>query len=869
MATNQTRKRLGALVKRVIAQALVVPVLLSVSVANAWAVNWINPSVTISHVADGRCVAGPFANDTFTSVSVDWTAFNSDASPGRNIFLVSWRDSSSGGATTEFFGGAPVGQLPTQTTADTVQSSYLIGNLMYFGLSDVWDSGSVWSTSRSPALSPDLTAPATGVSGYTAIDMTTDPDCVAIPEINVTGNSRDITDGDTSASTLDHSFFGTVAHASGTLSRTFTIENTGTGTLTLGANAATLSGTHAADFTVTSQPATTVAISGSTDVTVEFDPSALGTRSATLSIANDDADENPYTFAISGTGSGLPEINVTGNGQNIADGDTTPQAADHTDFGSIDINDGNIERIFTIENIGDETLSLGSNSVSLSGPDAAEFSIFSQPFSSVSSGSSRTFRVRFDPTTAGAKSATLTIANDDADESPYNFSVSGTAAVAPEIEVRLDNGILVPNGSSHVAYRVDSLSFNEAFGERTYTINNVGSDTLAISNVTITGTHAAEFSVVTPPAATVVAGGNTTFTLRFTQTTSGVRNATINIINNDADEGAFSFDTTGFRFSGPDLDMSGQGLDIANGDTTPRPEDDTDFGSIDVTSGFVEKSFTGVNNGDSGIGISSISVTGAHASDFSVTTGTEVAPLTVRFDPSAAGLRTATINIASDALVDNPFTFAIQGTGTVAAPEIAVSSSESGAVADGGTDAQGSEAAAAAKTVTYTVSNTGTDDLTMATATSSALTNVTVNSISVPVATTVTPGNSTTFTVQYTPTIAGAFSFDLAFTNNDGDENPYNITVSGTATGTQEIAVSSSESGAVADSGTDAQGSEVAGSAKTVTYTVNNTGTDDLTLATATSSSLSNVTVNSISAPASTTVAPGNSTTFTVQYTPT
>ncbi len=691
----------------------------------------------------------------------------------------------------------------------------------------------------------------------------------ATPEINVTGNSRDIADGDTSSSVLDHTFFESVAHVSGTISRTFTIENTGTSTLTLGANAVTLSGTHAADFTVTSQPTTTVAASGSTSVTVLFDPSALGTRSATLSIANNDADENPYTFAISGTGAGLPEINVTGNGQNIVNGDTTPQAADHTDFGSIDIGNGDIERTFTVQNIGDARLTIGSSAVSISGPDAADFSVFTHPFSFIADGSSATTRIRFDPSTVGTKSATVTIPNDDADESPYSFAISGTATSAPEIEVRLDNGILVPNGSSHVGYRVDSLSFNEAFGERTYTINNVGSDTLTISNVTITGTHAAEFSVVTPPAATVAPGGSTTFTLRFTQTTSGTRNATINIINNDPDEGAFSFGTTGFRFSGPDPDVSGQGLDIANGDTTPRPEDDTDFGSADTASGFVEKSFTGANNGDSPLMISAITVTGAHASDFSVTTGTGFSPITVRFDPSADGLRTATVNIASDALVDNPFTFAIQGTGTSAAPEIGVSSSESGVVADGGTDAQGSEAAGSAKTVTYTVSNTGTDDLTLATATSSSLSNATVNAISAPALTTVPDGNSTTFSVQYTPTIAGAFSFDLAFTNNDGDENPYNMTISGTATGASEVAVSSSESGAVADGGTDAQGNEPAGAAKTVTYTVSNTGTDDLTLATATSSSLSNVTVNAISAPGATTVTPGNSTTFTVQYTPT
>ena len=67
-----------------------------------------------------------------------------------------------------------------------------------------------------------------------------------------------------------------------------------------------ISGANAADFTVTVQPASSVAAAGSTTFTVSFDPSAAGTRVATLSIANDDANENPYDFAIQGRGVAPP-----------------------------------------------------------------------------------------------------------------------------------------------------------------------------------------------------------------------------------------------------------------------------------------------------------------------------------------------------------------------------------------------------------------------------------------------------------------------------------------------------------------------------------------------------------------------------------
>ncbi len=48
--------------------------------------------------------------------------------------------------------------------------------------------------------------------------------------------------------------------------------------------------------------ATPVTASESTTFTITFDPSDTGIRTATVNIANDDSDENPYEFAIKGTG---------------------------------------------------------------------------------------------------------------------------------------------------------------------------------------------------------------------------------------------------------------------------------------------------------------------------------------------------------------------------------------------------------------------------------------------------------------------------------------------------------------------------------------------------------------------------------------
>jgi hypothetical protein len=138
----------------------------------------------------------------------------------------------------------------------------------------------------------------------------------ALPEMDVQGNGTSITDGDTTPDLADHTDFGDVATGGGTVDRTFTIVNSGGGVLSLsGTPKVEISGTDAADFTVTAQPASPVAASGGTTTfTVQFDPSAVGLRTATVSIANNDSDENPYNFDIQGTGAdGAIEVYFTGN----------------------------------------------------------------------------------------------------------------------------------------------------------------------------------------------------------------------------------------------------------------------------------------------------------------------------------------------------------------------------------------------------------------------------------------------------------------------------------------------------------------------------------------------------------------------------
>lgn len=256
------------------------------------------------------------------------------------------------------------------------------------------------------------------------------------PEINLVGNGTNISNNDTTPSVTDDTDFGTVNILLGTNTNTFTIQNLGFSNLNLTDPSPyiTISGLHAGDFTLTANPSSPISPSGSTTFNITFDPSATGLRSATVSIANNDSDEDPYVFNIQGNGySTAPEINIQGNGATIVDGDTTPNPSDDTDFGNTAVF-GSIVKTFTIQNNGgllNLNLTGASPYVVIGGPHASDFTVTATPNNSIAAGGSTTFDITFTPSNVGIRSATVTIANNDSNENPYNFNIQGAGATAP------------------------------------------------------------------------------------------------------------------------------------------------------------------------------------------------------------------------------------------------------------------------------------------------------------------------------------------------------------------------------------------------------------------------------------------------------
>jgi len=138
----------------------------------------------------------------------------------------------------------------------------------------------------------------TNNNGYPYLAYQTFP----APEIDVKQSTTAIADG---TGTFD---FGSHATFTNT-DIEFTIENTGAVASTLGNF--TVTGDNANQFSVQGTAPTTVAASGTATFTVRFAPTSGGSKSATISFDNQDANENPYSFAL--TGSGIPTLTWDGS----------------------------------------------------------------------------------------------------------------------------------------------------------------------------------------------------------------------------------------------------------------------------------------------------------------------------------------------------------------------------------------------------------------------------------------------------------------------------------------------------------------------------------------------------------------------------
>jgi hypothetical protein len=410
-----------------------------------------------------------------------------------------------------------------------------------------------------------------------------------------------------------------------------------------------ISGTNASDFAVTSNGcptgSTTLNPEQACTVGITFTPTGAGLRTATLSVT-DNAIGSPQLIKLSGTGQSLSKQLTFSNGI--------------LTFGSQAVGTSSGRNSVTVTSVGDATVTFSS--VLIGGTDPGDFSITSTSCFSgtmIAPNSTCTVNLTFTPAAAGTRAATLTF-TDDATGSPQVITLEGVGD--PSTQELTFNYVNVDFGV---------LDVGSTTSQSAVTIYNEGDSTVTFTSIAVSGTNASDFSVttdncLTPGGLAPTEGCNVYVT--FTPSATGVRDAKL----------VFTDSATG---SPQTVGLSGVGQALTEVVTFSAPSLVFAGQTVGTTSNQALEYFE--NTGDSPIVISSVSITGGNASNFTITTntcpigGSGVAGngdcyVYITFTPSATGLSTSTLQFV-DSATGSPHSVPLVGVGLPAVVPVSLS----------------------------------------------------------------------------------------------------------------------------------------------------------------------------------------------------
>lgn len=293
--------------------------------------------------------------------------------------------------------------------------------------------------------------------------------------------------------------FGSQAVGTTSAAQTNIVANVGNSTVNI--SGITLGGTNPSDFAQSNNCGSTIAAGASCTITVTFQPTASGTRTAQVTVT-DNVSHNPHRVSVAGTGMtsavSLSPTSLT--------------------FASQTVGAASAGQTITLSNSGNAALSV--TSVAVSGANAGDFAETNNCGSSVAAGANCAISVTFKPTAAGARTAAVNL-TDNAPGSPQSVSLSGTGGSTSP------GASLSPTSLSFGSEAVDTVSSSQVV-----TLSNTGGASLSISSVGFTGVDAGDFTEVDTCSPAVAAGGTCTIAILFTPAASGTRTAALSIADN-------------------------------------------------------------------------------------------------------------------------------------------------------------------------------------------------------------------------------------------------------------------------------------------------------------------------------------------------
>jgi Tol biopolymer transport system component len=410
-------------------------------------------------------------------------------------------------------------------------------------------------------------------------------------------------------------------NVSGSTAATITVTNVGNAALT--SILASINGINGTDFKITSVgcKGASIAPNNSCLITMTFAPKAPGSRNATLSLM-DNASNSPQTVAL--TGVGTPPV--------FSLSPTTLV------FGGQPVGITSSVQIVTAQNNG--TVSISVTSISVMGSNATDFAEINNCGSAIAPGASCTISVTFTPLGTGNRSAAVTLSDSSGAQ---KITLSGTGAV-----VELNPATL--------SFGVQSVGTSSA--PQSVNITNVGSVTLSLTGIAVTGTNKTSFAETNTCGGSIAAGTNCVITVLFKPSAVGPQSAFVTVT-----------DAAGAQT----LSLSGSGLALLT--VSPRT---LSFGNQALGSVSTAKTITVTNNTGSLATLAPIVFTGTNASDFvqsSTTCGPTLAwksscTESITFTPGTTGARSATLVITNETDPSNSVNVTLSGSGI---PPVSVS----------------------------------------------------------------------------------------------------------------------------------------------------------------------------------------------------
>jgi len=235
------------------------------------------------------------------------------------------------------------------------------------------------------------------------------------------------------------------------------------------------------------------------------------------------------------------------------------------------------------------TTALSTGTVTTGGED---ISVTLSP--TVTAFTNRTTAVTFRVYAWGASTSLGTYRHD-------NVRLSGDRSLAASPNIQITQGATPYNNGSTYGF---GSALNGSSLCQTFTITNTGTANLTIDSPTLSGTHAAEFSLSAFPAPlpyTILAGGSQTFDLCFNPSTTGSKTAKLSITTNVTGKNPYEINLTGTAtasnglflvtppgstfYSSYTTDITWNSVGIPSGDalTVQYAEDGTNYNTIGTT----------------------------------------------------------------------------------------------------------------------------------------------------------------------------------------------------------------------------------------------------------------------------------------------